>query len=153
MTIAQELAGWKDAAQTASYIVAALAALFAVWTYYTNSRRERAKWAVQLYEKFFEGTLYKETRDKLDCELSSYSQEYLQKLVRDAPATFTDYLNFFELVSFLAETKQLARRDVLKLFDYYLRSLKGHAEVLRYINDKSNGFEQLSRFLEKLDRT
>ena len=48
MTIVQQIAGFKDAAQTISYIVAVLAAVIAVFTYYTNSRRERAKWAVQL---------------------------------------------------------------------------------------------------------
>jgi len=58
---------WKDIAQLASYLTGIGAALLAVFTYVGNSRRERAKWAVQLFEKFYEAERYKEVREKLDC--------------------------------------------------------------------------------------
>jgi hypothetical protein len=62
---------------------------------------------------------------------------------------FTDYLNFFELVTFLAKTKQLSESDVLSLFHYYLRCLKGQKAVMKYLNNQKNGFEHLSGFLKR----
>lgn len=145
---------WKEVAQAISYVVGIVGAILAVTTYRSNSQRERARWAVQLYEKFFEGQLYKGIREALDRE-PSFDKQVLARIgnlaANEPTATFTDYLNFCELVSFLSETKQLSRSDVLKLFDYYLRCLTRHPEVLDYINAEDNGFEQLSRFLRTLE--
>ena len=146
MHAATPLDAWKDAAQLASYAVGIIAAVLAVWTYRSNSRRERAKWAVQLYEKFYETELYKEMRNKLDCPADS--KEVID-IVRQESFAFTDLLGFFELVAVLADNKQLSKRDVLDLFDYYLRCLGRHAAVVSYINEPVNGFEHLSRFLRE----
>lgn len=86
-------------------------------------------------------------REIFDCAANSPDAA---AVVRQESAAFTDYLNFFELVSFLAETKQLSERDVLRLFDYYLKCLKRHPQVVDYIQSKDKGFEQLSRFLARL---
>ncbi len=121
-----------------------MAAILAVHTYYTNSRRERAKWAVQLYEKFYEGDRYKTMRETFDCDANSPE---VRKVVQEESTEFTDYLNFFELVCFLVQTKQLRKSDVLDLFQYYMDCLVRHDGVLDYI--RTHGFEQLSRFLSE----
>ncbi len=141
------LASWKDAAQTVSYVGALIAAGLAWWTYHTNSQRERAKWAVQLYEKFYEEKSYRDMRDALDCDAASPD---IEKLVHEEKPEFTDYLNFFELVCFLGKTNQISESDVLTLFEYYLRCLKRHPSVIRYINKPDHGFEQLREFLRTI---
>lgn len=122
------------------------AAVVAAITYASNSRRERAKWAVQLYEKFYESDRYKEMRESLDCDSDG---ELVLRYVGQESAAFTDYLNFFELVTFLTESKQLSKADVLRLFQYYLHCLKRHTSVMKYVDDEDKGFEQLRRFLSK----
>jgi len=144
MTIMQSIACWRDAAQTISYVVGVVVAVFAVWNYYENSQRERAKWAVQLYEKFFEDNRYKDMREKFDCDPNSVE---VQSIVQNESTDFTDYLNFFELVCFLLRTKQLRRTDILDLFHYYLACLLRHERVADYIS--THGFEQLERFLKE----
>jgi hypothetical protein len=97
----------REFAQIASYCAATFAAGWGLWTYRSNSQRERAKWAVQLYEKFYEGDHYKAIRDKLDC--ASDAPEVAELVTQEA-AAFTDYLNFFEMVTFLADTRQLSKK-------------------------------------------
>ena len=133
-------------AQVLSYLVGACLAIVAVATYVSNSRRERSKWAFQLYEKFYEGTDYKRIRDLLDCDANAKD---VVDLVEEEGAEFTDYLNFFEMVTALAEGGQLSRADVLRLFQYYLQCLKRHNSVMRYLNDPLNGFETLTRFFRR----
>ncbi len=133
-------------AQIASYCAGAIVAIIALITYKQNSGRERAKWAVQLYEKFYEGVDYKRIRDALDCEANAKD---VKDLVVEEGSEFTDYLNFFEMVTGLAENGQLSKADVLRLFQYYLQCLKRHDDVMRYLNDGSKGYETLRRFLEK----
>lgn len=53
------------------------------------------------------------------------------------------------MVTALAETSQLSKADVLRLFQYYLQCLKRHDSVMRYLDDPINGYETLSRFFEK----
>ena len=141
------LAQIKDGAQIVSYLVGAGAAWFAWRTYQANSRRESAKWAVQLYEKFYEQESYREIREALDCDAGGTEVE---KLVLEESAKFTDYLNFFELVCFLAQTKQITTSNVTTLFDYYLKCLKRHPSVIGYINKPDHGFEQLREYLGRI---
>ncbi len=143
------LSSWYYAAQTASYVVGMIAAAVAVWTYRANSQRERAKWVVQLYEKFYEDTRYRAVREALDCEVTTPQVGVL--VGPGAAPEFTDYLNFFELVCFLKRTKQLRSSDVLTLFDYYLKCLKRHAKVRDYINNRENSFGELKHFLDGIE--
>jgi hypothetical protein len=89
-----------------SAIAGTVAALFAIYwglyQYSRNWRLERARWLASLYEKFYEKENLKKIRQTLDREGN------LQKLkdsVSDEPAEFTDYLNFFEFVAILANSK------------------------------------------------
>ncbi len=138
----------KAVLQLASYVVAIFAAIVALQTYLANSRRERAKWAVQLFEKFYESDHYKEVREKLD---STADQPPVKELVKQEGAEFTDYMNFFELVAYLAATKQLSSSDVMTLFEYYLRTMKRHRSVMDYLNRREKGFERLSTLLNSTD--
>jgi len=60
---------------------------------------------------------------------------------------FSDYLNFFELISFLEKSKQVKSQDVEDLFCYYLNCLEKHQLIRDYIKDR--GYEQLYRFLKR----
>ena len=133
-------------AQIVSYCVGAIAAILAVVTYRANARKERAKWTVQLYEKFYETQHYKRLREELDCDANAAS---VATLVTDEGSDFTDHLNFFEMVTILVRTGQLAKSDVLNFFQYYLQCLKRHQEVMRYLKNPDKGFESLSEFLRK----
>ncbi len=148
--------GWayyRDVVQTLSYFVGIIAAIGAVWTYRQNSKQERAKWVVELYEKFFEDDRYKNIRGILDTKAVSRKVEALlaDRESGDFDA-FTDYLNFFELVTFLAQEKQIRTADVNTLFEYYIECMRRHDDVVKYINDPENGFEYLRRLLAERPR-
>ena len=81
---------WKDTAQFVSYVVGIGAAGWAVVTYWSNSRRERAKWAVQLYEKFYETDRYDAMRKLFDEKLET---EEIRTTVEAESMEFTDYLS------------------------------------------------------------
>lgn len=138
--------GVKLAVEIVSLALAFATAVPAVVTYRSNSRRERAKWAVQLYEKYYELSGYRTIRELLDC--GADSQQIRELVDRESPE-FTDYLNFFELVLYLSETGQVSRSDVLSLFQYYLGCLRRHNAVMAYLNNKTKGFERLREFLNK----
>jgi len=152
MALDPPLVEWTARLQVASYavgmvtgIVGICAAIVAVLTYRGNARRERAKWAVQLYEKFYETENYKRVRDELDSDANATA---VTGLVSDEGSDFTDYLNFFEMVTALMKAKQLSKADVLSLFQYYLECLSRHDAVMRYLKNPAKGYETLSAFLK-----
>jgi hypothetical protein len=118
---------------------------WAVWTYHRSAKLERAKWVKELYEKSYERGDLKTVRDSLD----SGDPAKVSGLVDGEPASFTDYLNFFEFLAYLCESNQIEKEEMVGLFDYYLRSLKGNVRVAAYINDPSKGFEKLARVLRR----
>src|ERR1700680_4603265 len=130
--------------QILSYIAGATAAVSAVCVYRNNSRRERARWVESLYSRFFEKSELKHVRDTLDCDSDN---DKVNALVTEEGSAWTDYLNFFELVAYLRESKQLAAADVKALFEYYIGCLKRHRVVVQYIRDESKGFKYLRRLL------
>lgn len=130
--------------QILSYIAGATAAVSAVFVYRSNSRRERARWVESMYSRFFEKTELKQVRDILDCESEN---EKVNVLVTEEGSAWTDYLNFFELVAYLQESKQVAAKDVKALFEYYLGCLKRHRATMEYIRDERKGFKYLRRLL------
>jgi hypothetical protein len=125
-----------------------VAASLALWTYWQRLKLERARWLKDLYEKFYEHKELKEIRDLLD---GGDSGE-VAKLVREEPPSFTDYLNFFEFLAYLDESKQITRDEVLGLFEYYLRNLRDQPDVAVYINHPDKGFEKLRKLLAGLPR-
>lgn len=128
---------WKDRveivyliAATFSAVGTAVAAGFAAYVYRRNSALERAKWAANLYEKFYEAPNLKPLREGLDCFIDSDSVNEI--VIREEPA-FTDYLNFFEFIAFLRTSKQLKDAEIEALFGYYLDCLSRHDRVKQYI--------------------
>ncbi len=133
--------------QIFSYITGAFAAVCAFLVYRNNSRRERAKWVENLYSRFFERDELKKVRDTLDCPANDAR---VVALVDAERAKWTDYLNFFELVAYLQQSKQIEGADVKALFQYYLGCLKRHSTVLEYVRDQSKGFKYLRKLLQQL---
>jgi gamma-glutamylcyclotransferase (GGCT)/AIG2-like uncharacterized protein YtfP len=138
----------KFIAEIVSTLVAGGSAALAAKTYWANSSRERAKWAVQLYEKFYETDRYRKVRDDLDEEPDNLATLWRVAAEDD---DFIDYLNFFELVVFLARSKQLSWADASSIFGYYLNCIKSHKSVMTYIDDPSKDFEQLREHLGCVD--
>lgn len=145
---------WKDIAEIVYYVAGTVGALgtfsaagFAAYFYYRNSQLERAKWASGLYEKFYEKKDLKAVRDKLDVEIAD--SEAISRLVADEPSDFTDYLNFFEFISFLEKSKQLNAAQVEDLFGFYLNSLEKHRAVAQYVREEANGYEGLAGLLNQ----
>ncbi len=127
------------------FVGPAAAALWAAWTYHTRVKLERARWMKELYEKFYEQPQLKEVRELLD----GGDSRKISELVRNEEASFTDYLNFFEFLAYLEESKQVNKNDMLGLFEYYLRNLKANHEVIDYIENSTKGFEKLRKLLQE----
>ncbi len=138
---------FQEWASGASSIVAALAVLGAAYKYWQSRKLERVKWMVQLYEKFYEESRFKRIREILDCEEKGSSA--VSDLVNAQEADFTDYLNFFEFIGYLEETKQLKSDDIEALFGFYLNCLEDEQAVRSYIEKPRNGFEYLLRLLTR----
>jgi hypothetical protein len=130
------------------YYLAAPGLLIAAFVQYRSSKKlERAKWMVQLYEKFYEEPRFKRMRAILDC--AGQDSAEVNQIVDEEELEFTDYLNFFEFVSYLTRRGELDDEDVEALFGYYMDCLNNQHRVKQYIHDASKGFEQLSKRLEK----
>jgi hypothetical protein len=121
-----------------------LLAAFAIYNYWRSGKLERARWAAQLHAKFYESGKYDDVRETLDCETDSADFE---DLFSTQEPSLTTYLNFFELVVFLQESKQLRRDEIDALFEYYLRCLSRHRRVREYVDNRANNYQYLSRFL------
>ena len=130
--------------QICSYLAGAVAAVSAFLVYRGNSRRERARWVESLYSRFFEKGELKQVRDALDCDANN---EAVSALVTQESPAWTDYLNFFELVAYLQESKQVVGKDVSALFQYYLGCLERHQAVVAYIEDETKGFKYLRKLI------
>ncbi len=99
----------------------------------------------ELYEKFYERPELKTVRDVLDGD----DKQRISEMVEKESKEFTDYLNFFEFLAYLSESKQITEKEMLGLFDYYLRNLQQNQQVLNYINDRTKGFEKLRKVVAK----
>jgi hypothetical protein len=132
-------------AQTAYYIAAIVGILSAAYGYRRAKRLEAARWALQLWEKFYEKETFKSIRAVLDCDGGQESEA--NRLVENQSPDFTDYLNFFEFIAYLKKKNQLSDSDIDVLFSYYLGCLKERTKVYEYIRDPRSGYEELARLL------
>ncbi len=153
-TVRYSLDWWKTivgiVVEIGSSVIGLGTAIWAFWVYRANSRIEHAKWLVNLHEKFFERDLYKGIRELLDCaEGDDEAAGKIGKLVSEEPAGFTDYLNFFEMVAALAETGQISDKEVLTLFEYYLKCIRDREQVMEYLAKEKKGYEKLRKFLDE----
>jgi hypothetical protein len=125
------------------------AGLWAAFRYHEKVKLQRAEWLEKLHLRFFGEPTYKRTRRILDYDSSDEFQRLRQHLqsseYHSDVEDFVDYLNFFEFIAHLWKMEQLDDVEVRALFDYYLRLLRQHDFVVRFIRDQ--GFEALYTML------
>ena len=125
-----------------------------VRSFENSLRHKRADLLDKLFERFYEKDLYKKIRRTLDYG-SVADHENLKRALADETADhqlcegFVNYLNFFEYVASLWQLEQLSDREILMLFDYYLKLLRRIDFVWEFI--RQNGFENLEKLLERPD--
>ena len=128
-----------------AFIAGAWSVIQATRSYRINTRLEEARWTVRMYEKFYEQPDLKKTREALDCEANA---ESVRTLVQDESSQLTDYLNFFELLAILHNSKQMRVSAIEAMFGYYLDCIQRQASLSSYIrNSSESGFEQLDGYL------
>lgn len=129
-------------------------AWLAWWSYRQKVKLDRAKWMKELYEKFYERSDLKVVRDLVDSNEEEVTKRAeLDKLIEEERPEFTDYLNFFEFLGYLEESKQARKEDVLGMFHYYLVSIKEkkNEKIVKYIRNRTKGFEKLEKLLNKIN--
>ncbi len=131
---------------TLALVVAALSAAIAAFTYWRSTRTKAAEFLTSLHQAFFVDKTYKKVRSVLDDE-SKLGASKLSELLQTEPDDFTDFLNFFELVAYLRECRNLSAKDVEALPGYYLTLLANKPDLRSYIN--SRDFEHLDSLLTK----
>jgi hypothetical protein len=110
---------------------------WAAATYRADLRRKRAETLQQLFEKFYEGSMYKAVRKAMD--QNRLDEKWIQDPENEEK--LVDYLNFFEFMVSLEALKQIRRIEVQKLFAYYLDLMQRTPVVSSYV--LANGFEEL----------
>jgi hypothetical protein len=143
------LVGWADHAkpfvEVLTFVGTVIGGWWAATTYHRSAGLDRAKWVKELYDKFYEHSELKGVRDLLD---GDDPQQICSMVAEEGPA-LTDYLNFFEFLGYLWESKQIKGEEIRCLFEYYLRNLKRNKAVAAYIDDPTKGFEKLQRLLKE----
>ncbi len=135
--------------QMLAWLGALVAVIVAVVNYRNQTRLKQAEWLKSLFEKFYEGSTYKEVRVWLD-----YGTLHEQLVVNDAALRqaheekFTDFLNFFEFIGVLYARNHLSREQVCDVFDYYLKKIGADADCREWIDQY--GFEKLKALLSQL---
>jgi len=158
----EQLGAWGAFLTGSGTLVLGFGAIYAVIhgveEYRDRTNAERLRWLSQLQAEFFEGRTFSFIRRKVDYD---ELDDVMNLLHRDDDPNakfeseekelfdkFTDYLNFFEFIAYLYYEKQMLRKDVEALFDYYLRRLveiRQADDLLAYL--KRNNFENLSKLL------
>ena len=128
---------------------AGLGITIAAINYRQQTRIKQAEWMKSLFEKFFEGSMYKEVRVWLD-----YGVLHERLAVTDAAQRqqneerFTDFLNFFEFIGVLHSRGHLPLEEVCDMFDYYLEKIRVDADCREWIEKYS--FEKLKGLLASI---
>ncbi|QHN04919.1 hypothetical protein FTO74_17285 [Granulicella sp. WH15] len=144
---------WTIFKDSLTLIVAATAAAFGLRTYAANATTRRAEFLVDLHRSFFVEDKYRKIREILDSETDEAKREQA-RLILDEPEEFIEFLNYFELVAYLCQCKNLLFDDVEALLGYYFRLLIHLEAVRKYIRNRPrNGFEHLDALLGKIEAT
>jgi len=140
---------WIDLVLKSSTVVGGVIALATFWR---SAKLKRAEWLYNLHVKFYEASNYKAIRRILDYEPPAELTRLRETIERgandDLAEALVDYLNFFEFVASLWKLKQLSEREIMMLFEYYLRRIRDHQFVLTFVQQE--GFESLGELLKKL---
>jgi hypothetical protein len=158
----EQLGAWGAFLAGAGTLVLGFGAIYATFhgteEYRARTDSERLRWLSQLLVEFYENKVFLLIRQKIDFDEMDDIFALIQRdRLPDAQFgqsekelfdKFTDYLNFFEFIAYLRFEKQMLKKDVAALFDYYLRRLveiRHAAELLSYL--KENNFENLHKLL------
>jgi hypothetical protein len=158
----EQLGAWGSFLAGAGTLVLGFGAIYATFhgtqEYRARTDSDRLKWLSQLQVEFFESKIFLLIRQKIDYDEMDDIFALIQRdRLPDAQFgqsekelfdKFTDYLNFFEFIAYVRFEKQMLKKDVAALFDYYLRRLgeiHRAAELLSYL--KENNFENLHKLL------
>ncbi len=137
------------ALQVGQLLAITFGAFMALLTYGRDLRQKRTEWIYRLYLQFYENERYKPIRHLIDyeqaAEIKSLKSDIESGTGSDLHEAFVDYLNFFEYIAVQIHRGNLNRSEVFDIFDYYIRRLKDHEFVPRYLGH--NGFENLMRLL------
>jgi hypothetical protein len=133
-----------------TFLATAAVGIIAVATYRQNYQLRRAKWLRLLYEEFYDDPKHKFIRRILDYEdegdLKRLKNAALKDTEPELEEHFVDYLYFFEFISSLWLMKQITRKEIDMLFDYYVKLLLEHDFILPYL--KREGYNNTVKFLE-----
>lgn len=137
----------KDWVDISFRIIAIIGAAASVYTYARNSKRERAKWLFDLFQKFYMGEEHKEIRELIESEKTAFASrqtdpELLHKL--------DNFLNFFEFLYYLHERGILAKTDVDQLFGYPLARIFENAHIREYVDTPEYGYEGVRHLFKVL---
>lgn len=127
-----------------------LGGLFALWTYWGESKRRRSEWMYRLYSQFYESDRFKYMRRIIDYR----PEEEIAKLKSDIETdegsadheALADYLNFFEFIAIQRSYGNIKTHEIMDMFEYYLRRMKEQAYLMTYIQDY--GYEHLEALLK-----
>lgn len=142
----QNLKDWID---VVAKVFAAAGVFIGGLSYRKQTKTKRAEWLKALFEKFYEREEFKDVRRWIE------SGEIENKIdtgttVSKEEEKIADYLNFFEFIATLKTDNQLTRKDVLNLFEYYLRKIKASEKCMGWVNNKAYGFEKLRNLLGEI---
>jgi hypothetical protein len=130
-------------------VIASGGGIVAIATYLRDVRIKQTDWLYQLFEKFYEKPQYKSMRRILDNDQSPDFARLRSAIAQledtQVHEDFVDFLNFFEFICNLAESRRMSRSDMNRLFDYYLGMLSRRDFVISYCREQ--GFESLAREL------
>lgn len=139
----------KDIFDVVAKLTAGGGIVFAAFNYRNQTRTKRAEWLKSLFEKFYEKNEFKEVRKWIESGEIENKINNDDNSVTDEEEKVADYLNFFEFIANLESDRQLKRKDVNNLFEYYLRKIKNSEKCMDWINRKDYGFEKLRNLLSK----
>ena len=140
--------------QTAFYFFTILGIWLSWITFKANQRIKRAEWLQSLFEKFYEGSHYKQVRRWLDFEdllikeLGNDAEHIINDGDHIKEEMLADYLNFFEFIASLEKLKQLSLKEIKLLFAYYLNRIKDIKLCTDYIEKGS--YKNLSNLLKRV---
>lgn len=142
----QNLKDWIDVIAKA---FAATGVFIGGLSYRKQTKTKRAEWLKALFEKFYEKEEFKEVRKWIESgEIES--KIHLDPSVSKEEEKIADYLNFFEFIATLKTDNQLKRKDVLNLFEYYLKKIKTSEKCMLWVNNEDYGFEKLRNLLSEI---
>lgn len=142
----QPLKDWVD---VVAKLFAATGVFIGGLSYRKQAKTKRAEWLKALFEKFYEKEEFKDVRRWIESgEIESKIN--IDTTVSKEEEKIADYLNFFEFIATLKADNQLKRRDVLNLFEYYLRKIKASEGCMDWINNEAYGFEKLRNLLSEI---